>query len=385
MKDGIEERGHRAWRITVANGRDPQTGVYSRVRETFHGTKTEARRRRDELRVQVATGTAALDGRQRVDDYLAWWVGHRESLGKIRPRVAVVYRGYIRREVTPRIGSMQMRAVRPVHVQLVYDEALGSGLAPRSVVQIGRILHAAFRTAVRMRAISVNPCEGATLPKVERPKLTIPGVPEVARILAAVTPEYQAALMIAAWTGLRRGEVCALRWPDAELDGDRPRIRVAGTLQRVNGELVVLPPKTERSRRVVPLPADLVMMLRRHRTEQTERRLLAGPAWQGGGYVFDSGTGRPVDPDALGKAFRAARTKAGQDGVRLHDLRHAAATAFIDQGANVRVVSDLLGHSSVGFTWETYVHPDEDAAAAAVTKLGEALGWGESGANHSRR
>jgi integrase len=126
-------------------------------------------------------------------------------------------------------------------------------------------------------------------------------------------------------------------------------------------------------------------MLRRHRTEQTERRLLAGPAWRGGEYAFDSGTGRPVDPDGLGKAFHAAVKRAGLEGVRLHDLRHAAATAYIDQGANIRVVSDLLGHSSVGFTWETYVHPDEDAAATAVTKLGEALGWGESGANRSRR
>jgi integrase len=186
-------------------------------------------------------------------------------------------------------------------------------------------------------------------------------------------------------TGLRRGETCALRWPSVDLDSERTRIHVDGTLQRVDGELVVLPPKSSRSRRTVPLPPDLAALLRRHRAEQTERRLLSGPAWHGGEYVFDSGTGRPVDPDALGKAFHAACTTVGLRGARLHDLRHAAATALIEQGTNVRVVADLLGHSAVSFTLQTYVHPDEKAAAAAIERLGEALAWGESGAKRSRR
>lgn len=138
-------------------------------------------------------------------------------------------------------------------------------------------------------------------------------------------------------------------------------------------------PSPRGSRRIVPLPANLAAVLRRHRTEQTERLLLAGPAWHAGDYVFDSGTGRPIDPDALGKAFHAATMGVGLVGVRLHDLRHAAATVLIDQGTNVRVVADLLGHSSVSFTLETYVYPDEAAAAAAVERLGEALAWANLG------
>jgi integrase len=383
--DGIEPRGSNTWRITVAGGRNPETGRYVRHRETFYGTKTAARARRDELRVEARAGTAALDGRQLVAPYLEWWVTHRQSLGKVRARTAHVYRGYVAREITPRIGSMQVRAVRPAHAQRVIDEALKSGRSPRTVVQIGRIMHAAFRTAVRMRAISVNPCDGTTLPKIEPAKLMVPGASDIARALAAVADQYRAALTLMAWTGLRRGETCALRWPSVDLDGERTRIHVDGTLQRVEGNLVVLPPKSSRSRRMVPLPPDLAALLRRHRAEQTERRLLAGPAWHSGEYVFDSGTGRPIDPDALGKAFHAACTTVGLTGARLHDLRHAAATTLIEQGTNVRVVADLLGHSAVSFTLQTYVHPDESAAAAAVERLGEALSWGESGAKRSRR
>jgi integrase len=126
-------------------------------------------------------------------------------------------------------------------------------------------------------------------------------------------------------------------------------LRVDGTLQRVDGDLVVLPPKTARSRRSVPLPTSLVALLRTHRASQLERRLLVGPVWTGS-YVFDRGDGRPMDPDAFGKAFREARDAAGLAGVRLHDLRHAFGSILVAAGTNPRLVSDVLGHATVGFT-----------------------------------
>jgi len=149
-------------------------------------------------------------------------------------------------------------------------------------------------------------------------------------------------------------------------------------------ELGVLPPKTERSRRSVPLPPSLIALLREHRADQLERRLLAGPAWHAGEYVFDRGDGQPMDPDTFSKAFRDAARAVGLDGVRLHDLRHGFASMLVAAGTNVRVVSDTLGHATVGFTLQTYTHPDEQAAAA-VAEHAERLLWGESGANDSRR
>jgi hypothetical protein len=138
MKDGIEARGRGTWRITVAAGRDPITGRYTRLRETVHGTKTDARRRRDELLVQAARGTAVQSTRETVAVFLERWIAHREVIGKVRPKVAHTYRGYVRREIAPRIGAMQIAAVRPVHVQRVIDEALANGLSARSVVQVHR-------------------------------------------------------------------------------------------------------------------------------------------------------------------------------------------------------------------------------------------------------
>jgi integrase len=382
--DGIEQRGTDTWRITVATGRDPASGRYGRIRETVHGSKMAARRRRDELRVQVSRGTVAQANRETVAGYLERSIVHREHVGKVRPDTAKSYRGHVRREVTPRIGSMRMTDVRPVHIQRVLDEALEGGRSARTVVQVHRILHAAFRTAVRWQLVSANPSDGVTPPKVERPKLTVPSAHDVARLLEATDPQFRSAVALAAASGLRRGEVLALRWADLDLDAARPSLRVEGSLQRTRAGLAVLAPKTERSRRMIPITAGTAATLKRHRTEQNERRLIAGPAWHDSDFVFDAGDGRPVDPDALSKAFHRAASATGLGGVRLHDLRHAVATMLVESGTDARVVADLLGHSAISFTLATYYHPSEDAAVTALETVERLIG-GESGANRSRR
>jgi integrase len=374
--DSIEARGSGAWRITIAAGRDPETGRYTRHRETFHGTKTEARRRRDELRVEIARGTA-VRADDEVGTYLPGWIASRQRRGEIRPKVAYVYSGYVRREVAPRIGRLRLDAVRPAHVQRVIDEGLERGLAPRTVTQVHRIMHAAFRDAVRLQLLHSNPCDGVRLPRLSKSRLRSPSVDDVKALLKAIGHEYRTPLAVAAGTGLRRGEVLGLRWPAVELDENRPCIKVEGTLQRTPAGIVLEGPKTDRSEREVPLSASLAALFRRQRADQNERRLLAGEAWDPGEWVFDRGDGRPVDPDAFGKAYRVARADVGLT-CRLHDMRHAFATLLVDAGTNPRVVSDLLGHATVAFTLATYFHPDEDAAAEAINKIENLIGGGAS-------
>lgn len=115
-------------------------------------------------------------------------------------------------------------------------------------------------------------------------------------------------------------------------------------------------------------------MLQSHRDQQDNRRELAGEAWHAAEYVYDRGDGRPLDPDAFGRAFRDARDAAGLADVRLHDLRHAFATMQIAEGTDARLVSDLLGHATVAFTLQTYVHPDEEAAVVAAEAMERILG-----------
>jgi integrase len=381
-RDGIEQRSKGVWRVTVAAGRHPGTGKYIRVRETVQGTRTDAKKRRDELRVEVARGTYVRTD-DSVTDYLQSWVTKNEQLGHIRPKVAYTYAGYVRREVLPRIGRLRLEAVRPPHVQRIVDDMLEAGKSARTATQVHRILHAAFRDAVRLGVLRFNPCDGVKLPRLSMPKLRVPDANDVGRLVSAMESRYRVALAVIAGTGMRRGEALALTWSGVEMDDGRPHARIEGTLQRSPAGLVVERPKTERSARDVPLSGSLVALLRDHRRDQVERQLLAGTDWHALGFVFDRGNGEPVDPDTFSKIFRNARANAGLEGVRLHDLRHAFASILVNADTNARVVSDLLGHSDVAFTLRTYFHPDPRAAAEAVSRAEEILGWGESGENRS--
>jgi integrase len=204
----------------------------------------------------------------------------------------------------------------------------------------------------------------------------VPNAEQVAAIcrLAAERDagRYHVGITLAAATGLRLGEVAALRWPAVDLD--HATLRVVAQVQPVRGELRVLDPKTDRSRRQVPIPPATIALLRRHRAAQLERRLLLGEAWQDLDLVLDRGDGTLLDPSALSHALSRYATAAGADGVRFHDLRHAYATRLLEAGVHPKIVSDLLGHASTAFTMDTYQHVTPSLAASAADVIQAALG-----------
>jgi integrase len=167
--------------------------------------------------------------------------------------------------------------------------------------------------------------------------------------------------------------LCGIAWRNITLDGDYPSLKVDGSVQRIEGKLRRVPPKTDRGYRTIPLPAWLVRELRKHRREQAERRLLAGAGWREGDFVLEQGDGRPIDPDNLTHAFADAAQAAGARGFRLHDLRHGFATELVRAGVHDRVVSDVLGHARVSFTLQTYFHPDEKMRAVVAEAIDTSL------------
>lgn len=187
------------------------------------------------------------------------------------------------------------------------------------------------------------------------------------RILEAArgTP-IELCVALAIGTGMRRGEILALRWSDVDLDGKVAYVR--RTLLETPEGLSFQEPKTERSRRSVTLPKFLVAALRTHKRLQAERRLLLGEAWQAHDLVIEVGDGSPMHPNLLTQAFARLATRRGFDGVRFHDLRHAHATLMLVRGVHPKVVSERLGHAGIAITLDTYSHviPNLQAEAAAV-------------------
>ena len=146
------------------------------------------------------------------------------------------------------------------------------------------------------------------------------------------------------------------------------------TLGRIGNRLVISEPKTERSRRTVPLSPAVVALLRKHKVSQSEERLRAGDQWQDSGLVFTTEFGGPVDPRNLLRVLEVAASQAGVEKVGVHTLRHSAATAWLEAGVHIKAVADLLGHSSVAITGDIYGHASDDTARSAVAGLSEALG-----------
>jgi integrase len=176
--------------------------------------------------------------------------------------------------------------------------------------------------------------------------------------------------------GLRRGEVCGLRWSDVHLDAGR--LSIVQTHVVVSQKVVVSEPKTAAGRRSVPLDAELVRILRAHRARQIEERLLAGPSWEDSGLVFVNQLGMGLRPQYLSRRVRTLTLQAGLRPIRLHDLRHSAASMMLADGTPVKVVSEMIGHSDPAITMGVYQHVIPAMGEVAGERLTRLLG-GRSG------
>jgi integrase len=181
---------------------------------------------------------------------------------------------------------------------------------------------------------------------------------------------------VAAYTGVRPGELLALQWSDLDLDGEEAKVHVRRSLVRVGKDLYFAGCKAG-SARPIPLAPAVVEALRRHRTRQLEERLKLGEAWVDPSLIFSSEIGSPLDANNVSDLFRARLKATKLRPVRWYDLRHSFGSGLIAEGVDVKTVSQLMGHKDVALTLRSYVHPDAAAHRAAVSKLP----WSRSGAS----
>ena len=314
------------------------------------------------------------DQRQKLGPFLRHWL---DEVAKPTLR-ASTYKSYddiIRLHLIPDLGRIPLAKLAPADVQQFLNSKLASGLSPRRVQYLHAVLRRALVNAERWGLASRNVAKLVDPPRVPRHEIR-PLTPEQARQLieAAADNRLRALWIVALGTGMRQGELLALLWEDVDLDVRRLTVRA--TLARVDGKLVRLEPKTERSRRTVALPDVVVAALRGHRTRQRMERLVSGTRWVESGHVFTTTIGTPIEAAAVTRAFHSALTQAGLPRTRFHDLRHAAATFLLAQGFTLEDAKNLLGHSSIVLTSNTYGHILEHRQRVVADGLGRVLGTG---------
>jgi integrase len=369
VRGHVRRRG-KGWVFVVYVGKDP-VGKDRYKWSRSWPTKREAERELSKALHRADAGDDPLPEKVTVAQLADRFFEHRELHNKPRPRVRQRQERLIRARILPAIGNVEVRKVKPATCQQVLD-AFIDGHAERTVGQLKAAASTMFETALRWGLIAINPWRATTTPTPSKPGLKVPNAQEVGALIeAAQSTQWGVAVHIAARTGCRRGELCAFRWSNVDLDNGT--IRIVEALQRVNHELVRTPPKTARAVRDVPLTADLVTRLRQAKAEQARRRLELGPLWQDTDLVIHRGDGGPVDPDSLSHGFARIADSVGLGDVRLHDLRHHVASKLASSGTlGPHETSAMLGHASTSFTMSTYAHPDE----ASVERTRRALEGG---------
>ena len=270
----------------------------------------------------------------------------------------MTYAGYkvnVEKHLVPTIGKIRLDELTPLHVQEMMNNRLRSGLSTKSVAYVHQVLRTALGLAVRWDMVSRNVARLVDRPRIQR-KPVNPLTPEEARrFLAAIRGHRLEALFsVALALGLRQGEALGLRWEDIDFGGGT--LRVAHQLQRIEGKLTLVPPKTNKSRRTLVMPTMIVDRLREHEKRQMAERLWSGSRWSNTGLVFTNRNGDPTQARHVIEQFHEALRHAGLRRVRFHDLRHSCATLLLVQGVSPRVVMEVLGHSEIALTMNAYSH-----------------------------
>jgi integrase len=350
----------------MAKVRQRKNGLYEarlqrdgRRFSVYGRTETEVRQKLAELERQLAIGQLPPLGGLTLQQLCERWLETERKRWK--PRTLHDYQRLLERFVYPAIGSVRLSKLTPDRLQRLFDAVPG-----RAASQTYRVLHRCFAVAIRWGYLAENPCNRVVSPPYQPPAVELPDADALAKLFwhcLESGDDYANMVGLALLTGLRLGEITALRWDDVDLEAGRLSVVRAG--QWIAGQWVETEPKSKAGRRVVFVGELGIRLLKRQKAVVARRKLQAGPAWQEHGLVFPRTDGRPLSPDRVSAAMRRLCKAAGIPRLHFHGLRHGAASLALLAGIPLPDVSQRLGHADVAITARTYSHAISDGRRVA--------------------
>jgi integrase len=325
----------------------------------FGKTQREALDELGALRKSQEKGISHPNDRKKVGTYLMTWIRY-EQLARVH---------------TDSIAKLPLAKLGPQHIERLYADRLKAGSAPMTVRHLHALLHKAFDQAEKWGLVARNAVALVSPPTAAHQEMKTLSEAQSRTFLEAVAGErFEALHVLAVSTGMRQGEILALRWSD--LDLDRASAQIQRSIQFVTGRYIFTPPKTAKSRRKVELTQTAIAALRRQRVRQIAERLASAGGWAEQDLVFADEAGGPTSPDRVRWAFQRVLKDAGLPRIRFHDLRHTAATLLLGRGVHPKIVSEMLGHSTIAITLDLYSHVTPTMQREAAAVLDSVLGSG---------
>ncbi|MDA1270673.1 MAG: tyrosine-type recombinase/integrase [Chloroflexi bacterium] len=367
MNGSIRQRSKGTWQLRYDAPPDG-TGKRRFVSETVKGNKKDAERVLRERLAAVETGNYVTRDKETVAEYLNHWLG-TYAASNTTLRTQQGYLGNIRRYIEPSIGSIELQKLKPDQIQKLYVGLLEKGLGNRTVLHVHRVLRKALSDGVKWGVLVRNVADAATPPRPQNKEMEMWDTDTISEFIAITEGHrFRDFYLLALLTGLRRSELCGVKWESVDLVAGR--LSVVRTLQRIDGKgLVEGQPKTRKSRRSIALSPQAVEVLHAVRGQQIEYQLAAGPLWRNTGYVLTQADGSPLNPITVTQKFTAIVRESNLPHLTLHGLRHAHATLMLTAGVHPKVVSERLGHSNIAITMDTYSHVMPGLQEEAVLTL----------------
>jgi len=352
--------------VTLENGKQKTIGYFK--------TEAEAISAKNKALREIEQGAWIASSKQTMAQYLNYWLEHVHK-PTLKPTTYANYRSALNSHIIPVLGYIQVQKLTVRHIQMFYSDLINKhGLSAARVRYLHGVLHVAMEHAVREGLVVRNICRGIQLPRVEKKELQVLTLDQASHLLAATQDsEMRVLLMLAVTTGLRLGELLALKWQDVDLIGRSLRVR--RSLAFLKGRsLVEVEPKTVHSRRKITLPQFVVDALEKHQIYQQQIIVMAGDTWQEHDLIFCNKHGGHIHHVTLQTRFKRIVKVAGLPPMHFHGLRHSAITILLQMGVPPHVVQEIAGHGNIRITLGTYGHVLPGQQEDAMNKWDNALG-----------
>jgi len=378
MNGSITKRGENSWRIRIFQGYDTD-GKQQFISKTVRGLKKDAQAEARKILDELGKGLYKQPQKLTLGQYMQTYLDTTGNLS-LAEQTLHRYNEIVQKHLVPNLGDIELQKLTANDIRTYYAEAIKSGrrngnggLSKRTVLQHHHVLHKILEQAVEDDIIASNPAIKKLAPKLDADCKMHVITPQEAEVMLKIasTCKYLDCINFALQTGMRRGEILAVKWGD--LDMQRSVLSVSKSLTQINGEISEKTTKTRSGRRTIDLMTTTIDLLKKIKAEQAQNRLFLGDAYNNNDYVFCEANGDCLHPESLTRSFMHYAGKAGLD-LTFHDLRHCHASWLLAAGVHSKIVSERLGHCSIQITMDLYSHLLPSIQAAGIAKLESMLG-----------